>query len=116
MSKGIAVALIIGQMVVLVGRLSLVVPAAFYHRHRAVRAFDGALRRCGVPAGTRRALRLRYQEMVPLNPLRYRSRRAGPPDSRPSETTARHRGGVVETGAPDAGRRFGARHATANPH
>ncbi len=73
MSKGSAMAGIAGQLAVMVGRLSLVVPAALYHRHRAVMAFDRELRRCGVPTETRRALRRRYQDMIPFNPLRYRS-------------------------------------------
>lgn len=73
MSKGSAIAGIAGQLVVMVGRLSLVVPAALYHRRRAVMTFDRELRRCGVRTETRRLLRRRYQAMIPFNPLRYRS-------------------------------------------
>lgn len=108
MSRGMAIVLMIGQVAVLVGRLGLVIPAAFYHRGRAVMAFDRELRRLGVPAELRRALRLRYRDMVPLNPLRYRVLSAGPPHGRgavgPSEGARNvdlRKGGDSRQGAGD---------------
>lgn len=73
MNKGRAILAVMGQVTGLVWRVSLVFPAAFYHRRRALTAFDRELRRHGVPAASRRVLRLRYQAMLPLNPLRYRA-------------------------------------------
>jgi len=62
---------IVGQVVMMLGRLGWIVPAVCYQRWRGATAFEHELHRCGVPPTAARALRQRYVEMIPLNPRQF---------------------------------------------
>ena len=63
---------IVGQACNLGIRVVAIVPTAWYHKRRALAAFNRELIRHQIPAPVRRGLGERYRAMLPVNPLQYR--------------------------------------------